>query len=132
MVRPVTSVVIDKVARHSKSVRHPCLRKYRPCVDEDGRVRIEGRLSKSPDVAVEAKHLLVITSKHPLTRLVAMFYHTRDQHCGAQHTLLLTRQRFWITNGSNLRRSQTIRLLTPQSNDICTTARYVRLKGKTR
>ena len=57
-------------------------------------------MSKSTDVAAEAKHPLVIPSKHPLTRLVVMFYHTQDQHCRAQHTLLSTRQRFWITNGN--------------------------------
>ena len=27
------------------------LKKYRPCVDEEGRLRIEGRLSKSPDIS---------------------------------------------------------------------------------
>ena len=45
---------------HLKELRS--FRKYRPCVDKDGRVRIEGHLSKFPDVAVEAKHSLVIPS----------------------------------------------------------------------
>ena len=97
-IKPVLNAAYLEEKVHLKELRS--LRKYRPCVDEDGRVRIEGRLSKSPDFAVEAKHPLFIPSKHPLTRLVVMFYHTRDQHCGAQHTLLSTRQRFWIANGN--------------------------------
>ena len=83
---------------HLKELRS--LRKYRPCVDKDNRVQIEGRLSKSPDVVVEAKHPLVIPSKHPLTQLVVMFYHTWNQYSRAQSMLLSTRQRFWITNGN--------------------------------
>ena len=56
------------------------LKKYRPCVDEEGRLHIEGRLSKSPDIPWEAKHLLLLPCKHPLTRLVVLFYHYRDCH----------------------------------------------------
>ena len=63
--RRSVGVVSQEEKLHLKELRS--LRKYRPCVDKDGRVRIEGRLSKSPDVAVEAKHPLVIPSKHPLT-----------------------------------------------------------------
>ena len=40
-------------------------KKYRPCVDEDGRLHIEGRLSKSPDIPWEAKHPLLFPSIHP-------------------------------------------------------------------
>ena len=47
------------------------LKNYRPCIDKEGRLRIEGRLSKSPDISWEAKHPLLLPSKHPLTRLVS-------------------------------------------------------------
>ena len=75
------------------------LKKYRPCVDEERRLHIEGRLSKSPDIPWEAKHLLLLPCKHPLTRLAGLLYHYRDCHCGVQHTLMSTRQKVWIANG---------------------------------
>ena len=41
------------------------LKKYRPCVDEEGRLHAEGRLSKSPDILWEPKHPLLFPSIHP-------------------------------------------------------------------
>ena len=76
------------------------LKKYRPCVGEEERLRIEGRLSKSPDIPWVAKHPILLPSKQPLSRLVVLFYHYRDYHCRVQHTLMPTRQKFWIANGS--------------------------------
>ena len=43
----------------------PPLKKYRLCVVEEGRLRIEERLSKSPDIPWEAKQPLLLPSKHP-------------------------------------------------------------------
>ena len=40
-------------------------KKYRPCVDEEGRLHIEGSLSKSQDIPWEAKHSLFFPSIHP-------------------------------------------------------------------
>ena len=76
------------------------LKKYRLCVDEEGRLRFEGRLSKSPKIPWEAKHPLLLPFKHHLTRLVVLFCHYRDCHCGVQHTLMSTRLKFWIVNGN--------------------------------
>ena len=78
------------------------LKKYRPCVDGEEMLRLEGRLSKSLEISWATKHPLILPSKHPLTRLVVLFYHYRDCHCGVQHTLLSTRQKFWIANGNSV------------------------------
>ena len=76
------------------------LKKYRLCVEGEERLRIEGCLSKSPDILWGAKYPLLLPSKHPLTRLVILFHHCRDCHCGVQHTLMSTQQKFWIANGN--------------------------------
>ena len=101
---------LDEVIKHCNVTASPTqkdrlkelqsLKKYRPCVDEEGRLRIEGRLSKSPDIPCKAKHPLLLPSKHPLTRLVILLCHYRDCQCGVQHTLMSTRQKFWIANGN--------------------------------
>ena len=75
------------------------LKRYRPCVDKKGALRVEGRLDRSPDISFEAKHPLILSSRHFLTRLVILYYHYRNWHSGIQHTLLSSRQKFWITNG---------------------------------
>ena len=51
---------LDKVIKQCSVIASPTqkdclkelrlLKKYRPCVDEEERLRIEGRLSKSPDI----------------------------------------------------------------------------------
>ena len=76
------------------------LKKYRPCLDDNGSLRIEGRLSKSSSIPWEAKHPYILPSKHPLTRLIVLSYHVKNAHSGVQHTLLSTRNRFWIANGN--------------------------------
>ena len=75
------------------------LKRYRPCVDKKGALRIEGRLDRSPDISFEAKHPLILPSGHCLIRLVILCYRNRNWHSGIQHTLLSSRQKFWITNG---------------------------------
>ena len=52
------------------------LKKFRPCVDKFGLLRIEGRLEKSPELYFDSKHPLVLPSRHPLTRLVVLHHHT--------------------------------------------------------
>ena len=75
------------------------LDRFRPCVDSDGLLRIEGRLSKSPELTDNMKHPLIIPSRCAFTRLVVLKYHTDNLHVGVQHTLLSTRKKFWIVNG---------------------------------
>ena len=75
------------------------LKRYRLCVDKKGALRIEGQLYKSPYISFEAKHPLILPSRHFLTRIVILYYHNRNWHSGIQHTLLSSRQKFWITNG---------------------------------
>ena len=50
------NVVITSPTQKGRSTELRLLKKYRPCVDEEGRLRIDGRLSKSPDIPWEAKH----------------------------------------------------------------------------
>ena len=50
-------------------------KKCRLCADEKGRIRIEGCLSKSPDIPWKAEHPFLLPSKHPLIRPVVLFYH---------------------------------------------------------
>ena len=54
----------------------------------------------SPELSFDNKHPIILPAKHAFTRLVVLFYHARDGHCGVQHTLASIRTRFWIVNGN--------------------------------
>ena len=62
-------------------------------------MRIEGRLSNSPDLTEDSKHLLILPSRSALTRLVVLQYYENNFHVGVQHSLLSTRNRLWFVNG---------------------------------
>ena len=70
------------------------LKRYRPCVDKKGALRIGGRLDRSPDISFEPKHPLILLSRHFLTGFVILYYRNRNWHSGIQHTLLFSRQKF--------------------------------------
>ena len=74
------------------------LNRFCPCVDKEGLLRIEGRLSNSPGLTEEMKHPLILSSRSALTRLVVLQYHEDNFHVNVQHTLLSTRKRFWFVN----------------------------------
>ena len=64
------------------------LNKFRPCVEKEGLLRIEGRLSNSRDMTEDMKHPLVLPSRGALTRLVVLQYHEDNFHVGVQYTVL--------------------------------------------
>ena len=61
---------IDKSENKWRVKEFRKLKNFKPCVDEFGLIRIEGRLEKSPELCFDSKESLVLPSRHPLTRLV--------------------------------------------------------------
>ena len=76
------------------------MNQFRPCVDNDGLVRVEGRLSISLELTEDMKNPLILPSECTLTCLVVLQYHVNSCHVGVQHTLLSTTKKFWIENGN--------------------------------
>ncbi|XP_055605044.1 uncharacterized protein LOC129753271 [Uranotaenia lowii] len=77
------------------------LRWYVPRLDEDGIIRIGGRLQNS-EQPEDAKHPMVIPGKHPFAELLADCYHRRLLHAGCQLLLSTIRLKFWPLGGRNL------------------------------
>ena len=48
------------------------LNRFRPCIDNDGLDRVEGRLSNSPELTEDIKHPLILPSECAQTRLVVL------------------------------------------------------------
>mgnify|MGYP002717571259 CR=1 FL=1 len=71
-----------------------------PFIDDDGLIRVGGRLQKS-DLAFSQKHPILLPSRHPLTDNIIREIHQKHFHAGIQTTLCLIRQRFWLLDGRN-------------------------------
>jgi len=78
------------------------LKSLNPFIDEQGSIRIRGRLQNA-DLPAKTKTPIVLGA-HPLVSLLIQATHLRALHSGPQLTLCLLREEFWI-----LRARQTIR-----------------------
>ena len=76
------------------------LNRFWPCVDNEGLVCVECRLSNSPELTEDMKHSLILPSECALTRLVVLQYYVDSCHGGVQLTLLSTRKKFLCVNGN--------------------------------
>ncbi|XP_029055098.2 uncharacterized protein LOC114882376 [Osmia bicornis bicornis] len=79
------------------------LKSLNPFVDDDGLLRVGGRLENSP-FSYEEKHP-VILPRHRISDLIVEQAHRRCLHGGSQLTLRAVRQQFWILNARNLVKS---------------------------
>lgn len=74
--------------------------KLNPFIDDDGLIRVRGRIQKS-NLTFDQKHPILIPSRHQLTDKIIRDIHERHDHTGIQTTLYLLRQRFWLMDGRN-------------------------------
>ena len=68
-------------------------------MDSEGFLRVEGRLSNSPELTEKMKHSLIFPCRSAQTRLVVLQYHVNSCHVEVKHTLFCTRRKFWIVIG---------------------------------
>lgn len=74
------------------------LKKLGAFLDEDGLLRVGGRLSQLT-IPYAEKHPLVLPGRACLTKLLARVYHLRAMHSGPRATLAAMRREFWPING---------------------------------
>ena len=63
-----------------------------------GLICVGGRLEHA-NLSDEARHPVILPSKHLVTELLISHYHVLNGHVGANHTLSLLRERFWVVHG---------------------------------
>ena len=86
---------IDELTTKAKTLG-PLIRQLRLFVDDDGILRVGGRLHNAP-IRYEAKFPMLIPRESPLAKLVIHDSHEKVHHSGLQSTITDIRQRFWIT-----------------------------------
>jgi hypothetical protein len=73
---------------------------FNPYLDEQGIVRVNGRLAQAEHLAYDARFPIILPRKHAITRLITQHYHELGNHnAGTSHTLADLRTRFWIIHG---------------------------------
>ncbi|XP_050312840.1 uncharacterized protein LOC126747925 [Anthonomus grandis grandis] len=77
------------------------LLKLNPYLDQDGLIRVGGRLKHS-DFNYEKRHPAILPGRHVLSKLIVTYEHIRLLHAGPQLLLASVRDRFWPTSGRNL------------------------------
>lgn len=86
------------------------LRRLKPFIDDDGMLRVGGRLTHSA-LDYTSKHPLVLPSSHHLTTLIVDYYHIKYLHVGPSTLMSLLRENYWILSARRVIRSRIFRCL---------------------
>ncbi len=82
------------------------IKKLTPFIDQDGVMRVGGRLGMATSLSFEEKHQRIVPAGHPWTAALIRQAHVDSHHQGPAHVLNQIRRKFWIPTG--LRRTKTV------------------------
>ncbi|XP_055634171.1 uncharacterized protein LOC129774457 [Toxorhynchites rutilus septentrionalis] len=90
--------------RHQREVSsHSSLHQLKPFLDENGVLRVGGRLQQS-GLSYDVRHPILIPRHSILTSYILNHEHIVHHHCGPQTLLAVSRRRFWIISGASAAR----------------------------
>jgi hypothetical protein len=72
------------------------LDKLSPYRDDDGVLRIAGRIERADDVAVCTRNPVILDGKHRYVELMIQHFHRKLNHQGVETVICKLRERFWI------------------------------------
>ena len=78
--------------------RRTCLAAHNPFMDKENLIRVGSRIIQA-EVDEDAKCPIILPKEEQMVKDLASYYHEREFHAGAKHTLCQLRQRFWILCG---------------------------------
>ncbi|XP_011707941.1 PREDICTED: uncharacterized protein LOC105462788 [Wasmannia auropunctata] len=91
----------DIVANKRSSAQIKKLNPLNPFIDSEGILRVGGRLGNS-NFDNDKKHPIIVSAKHPFTKLLFKDEHLRLLHAGPQLLLSSIREKLWVVGGRNL------------------------------
>ena len=71
-----------------------------PFIDEEGFIRVGGRLRKAIHTYA-ARHPIILPRSHTVTRLIIRYFHELNHHSGIQNTIYAVREKYWPINCKN-------------------------------
>lgn len=94
-----------------KKLCSPRLQRLTPFLDNDGLLRVGGRL-KEADVTQDVRHPCILPKKHHVVNLFIDHIHRQHLHSGIQLTMSLLSQHVWILSARSVVRSRIFQCLT--------------------
>ena len=88
---------IDQLQK-GKSIKDSPIRDLNPFLDEEGLMRIRGRIEHS-NLDNKQKHPIIINENHWIVPLFIMDCHLKVGHAGVNDTLVMTRNTCWMVRG---------------------------------
>ncbi|XP_053960415.1 uncharacterized protein LOC128864687 [Anastrepha ludens] len=76
-----------------------------PYIDEDGVLRVRGRIEAASWLPISARRPIILPPKHCFSNLVAMHYHVKMHHQNLEATICEIRRLYWIPRLRSLLRS---------------------------
>ncbi|XP_058454572.1 uncharacterized protein LOC131432357 [Malaya genurostris] len=78
-------------------------------IDDDGVIKLDGRIGAAPNLPIEAKYPIILATNHPITFLFVDYYHRRFNHRNRETVFNELRQVVYIPGLRNLIRKVTAR-----------------------
>ncbi|XP_058840273.1 uncharacterized protein LOC131695773 [Topomyia yanbarensis] len=95
---------IRELEKGKPVAKHSHVRQMSPFLDQGKVLRVGGRL-KLAQLPYQMKHPALLPSFHPLSLLIANYYHNKMLHAGGRVLLSVIREEFWPVHGRRLVRS---------------------------
>lgn len=89
-------------ARKSEIKKSSTLYRLDPFLDQDGLIRVGGRLRKSQEFPEDFKHPVILPKKSFIVDLIIRDAHKRVAHAGRGITLNELRSQYWIVNANSI------------------------------
>lgn len=85
-------------------IKHSSILKLMPFLDENGLIRVGGRLQNS-NLPYDVKHPIILSKNNPLSRFIITDSHERTLHGGVTLTMSFVNRKFWIMSGNQIAKS---------------------------
>lgn len=85
----------------NRETKHSPILKLMPFLDDDGLIRVGGRLQNSK-LSYDVKHPLILSKASPLSNLIIADAHEKTLHGGVTLTMSFVNRKFWIVSGNQL------------------------------
>lgn len=88
--------VFTALEKGQQVTRQSAVFRLEPHLDQDGMLRVGGRLSKA-DISYDAQSPYLLPKDHPVTKLIVRHVHrVCAGHMGREHTIATIREKYWI------------------------------------
>lgn len=67
-----------------------------PYIDEDGLLRLGGRIDAATNVDLQVKRPVILDGKHPITQLLVRYSHIKAAHVNQEMVVNNLKQKYWI------------------------------------